>query len=96
MATRGPKVATRRLQEAPRRLQDGPKGAQDGPRGPQDGSKNLQDGIIGAKLGAKMVPKMEIGHFQKTLFFYVFFNKNELPGGQNGAILGPYDVSCMT
>ena len=49
-----------------------------------------------AKLGAKMVPTMEILDFQKTLFFLMFFNEKDLLGGQNGAILGSCDVNCMT
>ena len=31
---------------------------------------------MGAKLGAKMVPKVEMFDFQKTLFFLVFFNND--------------------
>ena len=51
---------------------------------------------MGAKLGAKMVPKVEILDVEKTLFFHVFFNKNDLLGAQNGAIWGSCDVNCMT
>ena len=51
---------------------------------------------MGAKLGAKMVPKVEMVDFQKTFIFLMFFNKNDLLGGQNAAILGPCDVNCMT
>ena len=91
MAARGPKVATRRLQEAPRRFQDAQRMSKMAPRdpkmapraskmasyGPNMPPRFPQEGSIGAKLGAKMVPKMEILDFQKTVFFLVFFNKND-------------------
>ena len=36
---------------------------------------------MGAKLGAKMVPKVELLDFQIIIFFHVLFNGNDLLEG---------------
>ena len=60
---------------------------------PARGAMGVQ---LGAKSGAQMVPIVEIVDSQKTTFYLMFFNKNELLGGEHGAIVGPCDGNCMT
>ena len=99
-APRGPQEAPIWPKECPRWPRGTPRWLQEAPRWPHKALTCPQDGPKRAPWGANWVPKWcpkwKYLIFKKPYFSLRFSIKMTFWGGQNGAILGPCDVKCMT